>query len=843
MRMKGRKKKILSAVLALCMALMMMPFLPLGGLKEVKAAEADATRLDVARGSVTINSDSITITRYDEEGKLVELVEATDPDGYYLYSSGKTGNTVTINCNTTIYLGGLNIEVAKPTSVNDYSKPNPININGSYEVTLVLVDGETNTLASEEGRPFTNRTDVSCGSGRAALRVPTGASLTIEGKTGTLNATGAQGHNLSDKVAHGGGGAGIGGDGGYAIKERNAEGSGSITINGGNIIATGGDDMGYWGAGGAGIGGGGGKYNSPGGSSSPITINGGSVTVKAGQELTFTPIGAGGSGGTNMHYTVSRASTGQIEVNDGTLILETAIDDALYKNMIIGSGAKIQLADGTNQYVIHYKLNGGTNNESNPALYTAGEGVTTLNDPVWDGHVFRGWYTDSGFTGDAITSIATDKAENITLYAKWDQIIPVTDVTVTYDGNDHAITGTDQDHYRVSGNTEAINAGTYIYKVTPNTGYCWGNGSTSEKDITVTIDKAKLTATYTGDNITFGQAPAYTVEVTGFVNGEDASTAEDYSAPTITDTDKPDLSKNQTLFRELKPSGGSAKNYDFTCVSGTLHMNERLYLIRFDSNGGNTDEVEKSTNTAFTLDSLPDASRTGYTFAGWYTAKTGGDKITSDTIFGGDTTVYAHWTAMQASSSTNYVVKPSDEPTTPTTYSVKFADVGSEDYFYEAVMWALENNVTSGTSDTTFSPHASCTRAQMITFLWRASGSPKAEGTDDRFEDVSENAFYYDAVQWALEKGITSGTTDTTFSPNDPVTRAQAAVFLHHANGAPEISSSASFDDISEEMWYADAVAWMAENELTNGTTENTYSPHASCTRAQIVTFLHRAQG
>ena len=167
-----------------------------------------------------------------------------------------------------------------------------------------------------------------------------------------------------------------------------------------------------------------------------------------------------------------------------------------------------------------------------------------------------------------------------------------------------------------------------------------------------------------------------------------------------------------------------------------------------------------------------------------------------------------------------------------------FTDISKNDYFYDAVLWAVEEGITSGTSDTTFSPNVSCTRAQMVTFLWRVSGFPKASITNP-FTDVSADAYYYDAVLWAVEQGITGGTGDGKFSPDAPCTRAQMATFLWRAAGSPAPASNVSaFTDVPEGSWYAKAVQWAYEQNITNGTGDGKFSPDATCTRAQMVQML-----
>ena len=168
-----------------------------------------------------------------------------------------------------------------------------------------------------------------------------------------------------------------------------------------------------------------------------------------------------------------------------------------------------------------------------------------------------------------------------------------------------------------------------------------------------------------------------------------------------------------------------------------------------------------------------------------------------------------------------------------------FTDVPASAYYYDAVYWAVENGVTNGTSNTTFSPDASCTRAQMVTFLWRAAGSPEPESTVNPFTDVSASAYYYDAVLWAVEQGITNGTSATTFGPDATVTRGQTVTFLWRYDGSTAVSGS-GFADVASDAYYADAVAWAAGEGVTSGTSATTFSPSNDCTRGQIVTFLYR---
>lgn len=170
-----------------------------------------------------------------------------------------------------------------------------------------------------------------------------------------------------------------------------------------------------------------------------------------------------------------------------------------------------------------------------------------------------------------------------------------------------------------------------------------------------------------------------------------------------------------------------------------------------------------------------------------------------------------------------------------------FVDVKQGDYYYDAVQWAVGKKSTSGTSATTFTPDGICTRAQTVTFLWRSQGSPKAAGAENPFTDVSKDAYYYDAVLWAVEQGITNGTSAITFSPDATVTRGQTAAFLWRVAKQPQVDQTANpFADVTQDAYYYNAVLWGVAKEITNGTSSTTFSPDQGCTRAQIVTFLWR---
>ena len=187
-----------------------------------------------------------------------------------------------------------------------------------------------------------------------------------------------------------------------------------------------------------------------------------------------------------------------------------------------------------------------------------------------------------------------------------------------------------------------------------------------------------------------------------------------------------------------------------------------------------------------------------------------------------------------------YIVVEEDsvlpQPPVPET----FTDVANDAYYAEPVTWAVINGITSGMGDGLFAPDLPCTRAQIATFLWRTFGSPEPVSTSNPFSDVSPNAYYYKAVLWAVEEGITGGMGGGLFAPDLPCTRAQAVTFLYRSADASPVLSSGSFSDVAANSYYADAVEWAVANGITGGMGGGLFAPDLPCTRAQIVTFLFR---
>ena len=239
-------------------------------------------------------------------------------------------------------------------------------------------------------------------------------------------------------------------------------------------------------------------------------------------------------------------------------------------------------------------------------------------------------------------------------------------------------------------------------------------------------------------------------------------------------------------------------------------------VLSFVSNGGSVVErVELPVGTALDLSAYV-TEREGYDFTGWYLDAALTQPITSLTLEA-DTTVYAGWRIRNP-----------------------FVDVAEKDYFYDAVLWGVENGVVKGMDETHFEPETVCTRAQALTFLWRANGMPQPKTTTNPFVDVDASAYYYDAVLWGVENGIVKGMDETHFEPDTACSRAHALTFLWRAKGMPQASGT-TFADVPANAYYAQAVAWGVENGIVKGMDETHFEPDTLCQRAHAVTFLWRA--
>ena len=263
-------------------------------------------------------------------------------------------------------------------------------------------------------------------------------------------------------------------------------------------------------------------------------------------------------------------------------------------------------------------------------------------------------------------------------------------------------------------------------------------------------------------------------------------------------------------------SGGSSSDPTYSVSTPSKTENGSVTVSPKNASKGDTVTVTVKPDSGYVLETLTVTDKNGNEL----TLKDKGDGKYTFTMPAGKVEVKA--TFMEDNSVLNF-----------------FYDVPNDAYFYEAVKWAVDKGITNGLSDTMFGPYESCTRAQIVTFLWRAAGSPEPK-TASSFTDVPANAYYAKAVAWAVENGITNGMTETTFAPDATCTRGQSVTFLYRALKGTA-SGSANFTDVKSDAFYADAINWAVANNVTNGTSNTTFSPNADCTRAEIVTFLYRA--
>ena len=387
--------------------------------------------------------------------------------------------------------------------------------------------------------------------------------------------------------------------------------------------------------------------------------------------------------------------------------------------------------------------------------------------------------------------------------------------------------------------TEApVNAGTYraVYKVPDNNPAYQGTSD----PVAFTIGKRAITVKADDKSMTVGGTlPEFTVSYGNFADGDGAETVFATPATATTTADGKTTGSFEIAVTAPTLTDEAAKNYEVAAPEkGVLTVSQRSY-----SGGGSSspnypvttpDKTENGTVTvsprsaekgdSVTITVKPDS---GYQLDDLtVTDKNGKELKLADKGNGKYTFTMP---AGKVEISAAFVKEVETNP---------FSDVSTTAYYYEAVKWAQEKGITGGIGNGLFGPNRPCTRAQIVTFLWRAAGSPEPKSMSN-FSDVSADSYYAKAVAWAVENGITVGTSSTTFSPDDTCTRAQSVTFLFRALGKL-VDSKAEFSDVPTDSYYANAVAWAVENGVTNGIGDGLFGPNNSCTRAQIVTFLWR---
>ena len=398
---------------------------------------------------------------------------------------------------------------------------------------------------------------------------------------------------------------------------------------------------------------------------------------------------------------------------------------------------------------------------------------------------------------------------------------------ITYPG--HTVTAsTTFDGSSSGGSTEPYNPAklsTYKYvKVEPTTGVVVTGVILSKDNLSMKIGQSE---TLTKNLLTTDNSAATVQDVTWISDNPSIATVDEDGKVTA-------ISVGTATITVLTKDGG----YTDTCTvtvsnpssSGGSHTTYYPVNTPAKSEGGSVVVSPKSASkgSAVTVTVTPES---GYQVSSVQAVDKDGKKLTLTDKGDGKYTFVMPGSKVEVSASFAQVQKP-EEPS-------PYRDVSKDSYYYDAVQWASDKGITNGVSDGVFAPDWVCTRGQIVTFLWRSVGSPAPKTAEMPFADVAEDAYYAQAVLWAVENGITKGTSETTFSPDQTCTRAHAVAFLYRLAGSPAVTGN-SFQDVAADAYYNAAVAWAVQQGITNGTSETTFSPDETCTRAQIVTFLYR---
>ena len=415
-------------------------------------------------------------------------------------------------------------------------------------------------------------------------------------------------------------------------------------------------------------------------------------------------------------------------------------------------------------YAVTLHTNDGTINNGNVAEYTYGVGATLPTDVTRTGYTFKGWYDNENLTGSPVTAIGDTETGNKEYWAKWE----INQYTITYDLAGGTVEG--------NPDTYTVEMDTFTLKNPTRPGYTFtgwsGTGLDGENNMTVTIPKGST--------------------------GERRYTAH---------------------WRYNGGSSGGSSSYPITVPSKT--ENGTVTVSPKSASAGSTVTITVKPDSGYVLETISVTDKNGNDLK--LTDK-GGGKYTF-TMPASKVEVKA--TFMEDNSVLNF-----------------FYDVPNDAYYYEAVKWAAENGITGGVGNSLFAPNQPCTRAQIVTFLWRAAGSPVVNYRMP-FTDVDEGAYYAEAVRWAASTGIVTGLTETTFGTDSVCTRAQAAAMIYRCAQAQGKGFTGAwmfhlpFTDVPE--WAYESVAWCYMNGVTTGVNETAFAPGNDCTRAQIVTFLWRA--
>ena len=528
-------------------------------------------------------------------------------------------------------------------------------------------------------------------------------------------------------------------------------------------------------------------------------LSGDSVTVSA-APAAYTDVNVGGQTSVEVRITLAGTDMGNYRLAGGTLTVPCEITPAPHGGETASGSAKY--GESGTVDLSGLIVSGGT-----ASIQSKTDGSSVLNgEPELSGGTLRFAFADDGAkageTAEVVVQVVSGNYKPYTVTVTLtvsSRSVPIVTApranALTYSGAEQTLitagttTGGKLLYSLTSGGNytaalpTAKNAGEYTvyYKVIGDGAFA----DVPENHVTVTIARKAAAVAPKSVSISAGSAvPAFELAFTGLVNGEKLTPGEEpvfvcYESGTKAVSSSTPAGTYSIVWTNRGMTFSGEENYDLTRTeTGVLTVTAK--------SGGST--------------------------GGGGGSSSGGGSVSVPTV-----------------------------PTTPAKPEAPaFSDVSTGAYYHDAVKWAAEKGITGGTGDGKFSPNRPCTRAQIVTFLWRAAGSPEPQGAAG-FADISAGAYYAKAVAWAVENGVTSGTEDGRFSPDQPCTRAQSVAFLYRAAGAPAVSGGSGFDDVAESAYYAAAVAWAQANGVTGGLGNGLFGPGNGCTRAQIVTFLYRA--
>ena len=605
-------------------------------------------------------------------------------------------------------------------------------------------------------------------------------------------------------------------------------------------------------------------------------------------------------------YTVSYAAAGasnvpasQTKTQDQTLTLSSTKPTKYCTLTFEGNGGSVST---DTKYLYYTFKSWNTKADGSGTSYAPGESYTG-NAPLtlyaqWtnpqlgfippavtrNGYSFAGWYTAA--SGGTQYSSATTVTGDLTLYAHW---TAQSSYTVSYDANG----GTDAPASQTKPQNQSLTL-TAALPQKSYTLYFKENGGSQPLhpivDCSCTFKGWNTRAD--GSGVSYAPGESYTGNASLTLYAQWTNPQLGSIAPVVTRsgytfagwytdetggtqyTSATTLTGNQVLYAHWTAQGSCTVSYNPNGGSGepasqTKAQDQSLTLssvkpeshlvLSFDANGGslsadnavrlacvfngwNTKSdgsgvsyapgASYTGNASLTLYAqwsnpligsvLPAATRSGYNFDGWYTAASGGKQVEAGSVVPASRTLYAHWTK------TAEISNP-------------FLDVSKDDFYYAPILWAYSSGIASGTDSSSFSPEKNCTRGQVITFLWRAKGSPAPGSAVSPFSDVSDpNAYDYKAILWAAENDVASGISDSFFGADLPVTRGQFVTFEWRSAGRPASGTSNPFSDIPQSSYCRESVLWAYGSRITTGTSATTFSPDSYCTRGQVVTFLYR---